>query len=285
MAIPLIAVILPAVAWAQTPGIQPAGVGQNRPASLAPPHADEVTDKDRAALDRIVAVRAAITASQSNSGPVGVTVEVENVSGKTITAYAGVLLAHYASGKEESQGWLEDVLMDTVLIQIPGITTPFPKTLRAGEILRSKHLFPRDPDGSAPLYVSAKPTMVAFEDRTALGGAMQIKMVSESRLQHSDDLLDVVGRLRAAQTHPKVLAAIRANADPLPAIRSALSEQINQIEKVSAEPGRGRLLILQEYVKYLSHAGVPASILDSIIMTNQVTQRAMADHANLTEPQ
>jgi hypothetical protein len=172
--------------------------------------------------------------------------------------------------------------MDTVLAQTPGLTVQFPRTLRSGETRQLKQLLPAGADGSAPLYLAARATTVVFEDRTALGSSREIGAISEARRLHSEDLLDVIGRIQTAQAHPLVLAAIRTHADPMPALRAALSEQIKQVGDVPARRAASRSGMLQEWLKLLQN-GAPPVILDSVVRSNQVVQRAMADHSTLTE--
>jgi hypothetical protein len=263
--------VLVSVAWTQARVAPPASIGQGRSIPLtAVPEAD----KDRAELDRILVVRAAITGSDRGRGLAGVAVDVQNVSGRTITAHAGSVVAQYADGHEVSRGWSDDVLMDTVLTQVPGLTIRSPRTLRNGETRQLKL--------SAPLAVRAQATTVVFEDRTALGSSREIGAVSEARRLHSEDLLDVIGRIQTAQAHPSVLAAIRTQADPMPALRAALSEQINQIGDVPTGRAASRSGMLQQWLKLLQN-GAPPVFLDSLVRSNQAVQRAMADHSTLTE--
>jgi hypothetical protein len=145
-----------------------------------------------------------------------------------------------------------------------------------------KLLLPTGADGSAPLAVRAQATTVVFEDRTALGSSREIGAVSEARRLHSEDLLDVIGRIQTAQAHPSVLAAIRTQADPMPALRAALSEQINQIGDVPTGRAASRSGMLQQWLKLLQN-GAPPVFLDSLVRSNQAVQRAMADHSTLTE--
>jgi hypothetical protein len=271
--------VLVSVAWTQARVAPPASIGQGRSIPLtAVPEAD----KDRAELDRILVVRAAITGSDRGRGLAGVAVDVQNVSGRTITAHAGSVVAQYADGHEVSRGWSDDVLMDTVLTQVPGLTIRSPRTLRNGETRQLKLLLPTGADGSAPLAVRAQATTVVFEDRTALGSSREIGAVSEARRLHSEDLLDVIGRIQTAQAHPSVLAAIRTQADPMPALRAALSEQINQIGDVPTGRAASRSGMLQQWLKLLQN-GAPPVFLDSLVRSNQAVQRAMADHSTLTE--
>ena len=275
----LIQAVLVPVSWTQTRVPPPAGAGQSRSIPLT---VEADADKDRAELDRSLIVQAVVTGSERGSNLVGVTVEVRNVSGRTITAHAGSVVVRYADGHEVFRGWTDDVLMDTVLTQVPGLTVQSPKTLRNGETRQLKQLLPAGSDGSAPLYLTAKATMAVFDDRTALGSAREISAVSEARRLHSEDLLDVIGRIQTAQAHPLVLAAIRTQADPMPALRAALSEQIKEIGDVPAARAASRSGMLREWLKLLPD-GAPPAILDLLVRSNQIAQHAMADHSSLTE--
>jgi hypothetical protein len=68
----------------------------------------------------------------------------------------------------------------------------------------------------------------------------------------------------------------------MPALRAALSEQIKQVGDVPARRAASRSGMLQEWLKLLQN-GAPPVILDSVVRSNQVVQRAMADHSTLTE--
>jgi hypothetical protein len=245
------------------------------------------TNKDRDQLESSLGVQSISVGPQAQAGSVRVDVKVRNFSGKTITDHWGFVTARYADGKEVSQIWNEDLLMDTVLTRIPGTTVQSPKTLRNGETRSLTVLLSPGSDGSAPISVSGHPSALLFEDRTALGNAAQISMTLQLRRAQAEDLLDVVERLRAIRTHPNVLAAIRTNANPVTAVRAAFSEQIGKPRTGAVPEQRStfRETMLQELAKTILLPGLdmPMNVLDSMIQMEQATQDATSQHSILRE--
>jgi hypothetical protein len=239
-------------------------------------------DKDRDQLDRSLAVQSISQVAQPTPGVLRADVQLTNLSGKTITAHWGSVNVRYADGKEVTQIWNEDLLMDTILTRIPGVTVQGPKTLRNGETRTIVLTLAPGADGSAPVFVSAHSTTLIFEDRTALGDGGQIGTTLEFRRVYAEDMYDVVERLRSVRAHPGVLAAISTNADPMPAVRAALSEQIRKPSRVSADRDAFRLTQLRALEKTLLNP-VSLNVLDGMIQREQALQSAAAEQSILRE--
>jgi hypothetical protein len=214
---------------------------------------------------------------------------VQNLSGKTITNHWGFVTARYADGNEVNRTWDEDLLEETILTGIPGVKVQSPRTLRNGETRNLTVLMPPGADGSAPIYVSGHPSALIFEDRTALGNVAQIKMTLEFRRVHAEDLLDVVERLHAIRAHPGVLEAVRANADPVKAIRDALSEQVAKPRTLAVPEERNafRITQLQSLTKVLldPRLDMPLNFLDGVIQREEAVQTATSEQSTLKEAQ
>jgi hypothetical protein len=251
---------------------------------------DPAAEKDQAQLEHSLAVQTISLSPQPRPGGVTVEVEVRNYSGKTITAHWGFVTARYADGKEATQIWNEDLLMATVIAQLPGVTAQSPKTLRAGETRKLVVQMPAGADGSAPVHLSGSTSALLFEDRTALGHPAQIAVTLDSRRSHAEDLRDEFEGLRAVRAHSNVLAAIRENREPVSALRQAVAEQIR---KPAAAPGRGdslRLAALHQLEQAMSiplPKGFPPEavldLLDLMIRSAQAQQSVTSEHSTLKE--
>jgi hypothetical protein len=159
-------------------------------------------------LDRILRVNRVRVDSAVRSGSVGVDVELQNLSSKTITAYRCSWSASYADGtRNQGSGWGTDLLYGDVVPKMPD--APSGPQLGPGKTYLGKASVPIGLDGSPPASVAVTITMIVFDDGTALGDPWAAQAIAQVRRAYAKDRADLIAELRdarAAATSDKDLA-------------------------------------------------------------------------------
>ncbi len=228
-------------------------------------------------MERNINAQSHVGGVQGNS--VAVEVDLQNLSGKTITGYDVLMIAHYPDGSEASRGEIEDVLVETTLVRMPGVSVPSSRrTLNSYEVRHLRRILPVSKDGSPPTEVDVRPAAIVFEDRTAIGSQSAIQAILDWRRQTSEDDAYVLAVVRAALGRPEVQSA--TGAAQAAALRAALGEQIGKLRNGSPQSGaeiRGAT-ILQSFYDLLANGRLQ---FDMMVSALEAAQHALAEHSTL----
>ena len=236
------------------------------------------SDLERRMLEQSISSSVRFGAVKGNS----ITAEIglQNLSGKTITAYDVRVAARYADGDHTERGEIADLLVETALARMPGVSMPSSRgTLNPYETHRMQVVLPLDKDGAPPSVVSATAAALVFEDRTAIGRRSSIQLIMSGRKQTFDDDSYVVAAVQNALSRPEVQAV--SGKEQAVALRSALGSQIAESKKtITAGDGAGakRIYLLQAFYDMLAN-GRPG--FDFMMSTYEVTQKALAEQSIL----
>jgi hypothetical protein len=212
-------------------------------------------------------------------GPVHVTAELENFSGKTITAYAVTFIAGYADGVQREQSLTEDILGETVLSRVPGVTVPTSAgTLNPHEVRPVKMSLPLGAGALPPVSATARVTMIIFEDRTAVGDPHWIQTVFDGRRTSSQQDEALLTELRELLARPE----IRRSGEPeqTSALREALAGRIAELRSAGVSAGwtEGQLTKLQLFQDALLRS---RQHFDQMMSHWDILQRAASEQSKL----
>jgi len=261
---------------AQTGAPVPAAV----PAMRKPVASDRAweTEAVRAALDQsLYPVAVKMGAVQGNSVPVEV--DLQNLSPKTITAYSVSFVEHRADGSERTQFRTEDILGETVLARVPGNrVVSSPGTLNSHEIRPVKTTLWLDPGTLPPTDITAKVTMIVFEDRTALGNPFWVQTTLDGRKKGSEADGALLAELRKVLARPEVQNV--SEPDQTKALQRALADRIGEIKRGGAGAGwtPDQITKLQLFHNALM---LSRQHFDQMMSNWEILQRAAAEQSSL----
>jgi hypothetical protein len=167
-----------------------------------------------AAVEAALQVKhASVNSSQSSSQPAGVTmvsleIEVQNNSRQVITAFNYHLRLRFADGRGAPSEGGEDLIKNLAIARNqPEIASPSltfsPATTR--QITRN---FAVRAGGAAPVAVDVFPSMVVFEDCTALGNPSEITKIAASRKTEAEYLAGLIADLDGVAASKDPAAAL-----------------------------------------------------------------------------
>jgi hypothetical protein len=239
---------------------------------------DRVSDSQRALLDETLLVTVHMAAAPTGNS-VPVSVDLLNISSKTITAFAFTVVARYADGTEANAWKSLDILGGTIFKSEPGTLRSGGGTLRSSETLHSSVLLRLGSRGSLPTFAAGRATTVLWDDRTALGDAEEIQRILDHRRDLGTQLRAVVADLRAAQADPGVRSA--GNGPERAARLSALvADQMSRARDKAPDPGAARRLELLKPFSDVLADGVDF-VFDRMLADQEAFQRAMIEHSTL----
>jgi hypothetical protein len=236
------------------------------------------TEAARAALDQSL-YPVAIKIGTAQGASVPVEVDLQNFSLKTITAYSVAFVGHYADGSERTQGRTEDILADTVMSRVPGNRViSSPGTLNSHEIRPVKIFVPLGPGGLPPTDVTAKVTMVIFEDRTALGDPFWVQTTFDGRKKASEADGALLAELRKLLARPEVQDASEPDRTKL--IQRGIADRIREIKGGGAGAGwtPDQIMKLQLFHDALIRS---RQNFDQMMSGWDILQRAVAEQSSL----
>lgn len=170
-----------------------------------------------AAVEAALQVKhASVSSSQISTVPAGammvsLAIEFENNSKQVITAFSYHLRLRFAGGREAPSEGGEDLIKNLAIAKNqPEIASPS-LTFSPGTTRQITRNFTVRSAGVAPVAVEVFPSMVVFEDRTALGDAGEITKMAASRKTEAEYLASLIADLEgvAASKDPATALATR----------------------------------------------------------------------------
>jgi hypothetical protein len=144
----------------------------------------------------------------------GMEVQVSNISSQPVTAFCISLQWQFASGEQKPDGLCRDLASGLALDSLTtGSRRGSNLTFRPGEIQTLVFPNPRASDGSPAILATAAATMVIFEDRTSLGDQQQSRSVLDARKAKSQEMGELVRRMRLIQASPDRASAMKSQLD------------------------------------------------------------------------
>lgn len=138
---------------------------------------------------------------------------VRNVSSRTITHFSYSVLARYADGTEQTTSDSIDLLSLLMLDELRPLlgSAQSPSSferLDPGDSRKITALFPLSAEGLAPVSVTTKIVMVAFDDNTALGDPTEIRDLQYQRMLGVQMFSALAADLRSVKNSPSPKKAV-----------------------------------------------------------------------------
>ncbi|MGB7620836.1 MAG: hypothetical protein WBN92_00645 [Terriglobia bacterium] len=198
----------------QSPGV---GQGEKRPAPSSPALTHNAAIEAALQVKRATLSVANNSAQPSGASRVSLDIELQNNSRQVITAFHYQLRLRFADGRTAPSEGSEDLIKNLAIARMqPEIASPSltfsPNTTR--QITRN---FAVRSGGTIPLSVEVFPSLVVFEDRTAIGDPGEIEKAAASRKAEAEYLAGLIADL----------TNVAASKDPA----SALASRIDRLRK------------------------------------------------------
>lgn len=201
---------------------------------------------------------------------------VRNVSSRTITQFSYSVLARYADGSEQTTRGKVDLLNSLMLDELRPLSgiAQSPGSLERlglGDSWKITALFPVSGEGLAPVSVTMRIVMVAFDDNTALGDLTQIRSLQAERMEFVRMLSAIVSDLRRVKNSPSP--------------NTTVDELILSLSGKDSSEGLapGRILILRLVSERLAKAGAQ-QFLDKSLALYEAQLAFVTKYSNLGVP-
>jgi hypothetical protein len=165
------------------------------------------------------------------------TVKVRNISNKPITAFCVSVSWHYATANESGDGQCSDLALGLAQDNVPEIKRTGSELTFAPQEIQTLTFYPlKGPGGTSPIFATAEPSTVIFDDRTAVGDPPHVDDILKSR------------RIEAAKAERLLSSLRRVAADKEP--RTAIEAELKEVDRQKAQHGLTHAEVqTQQYVE------------------------------------
>jgi hypothetical protein len=203
---------------------------------------------------------------------------VRNVSSRTITHFSYSVLARYADGTEQTTRGKVDLLDSLMLDELRPLLgsaqdSSALERLGPGDSRKITALFPLSGEGLAPVSVTTRIVMVAFDDNTALGDPTEIRDLQYQRMQDVQMFSALVADLRSVKNSPSPKKTVD---EPILSLSGGASSGD------SITPGR--VAMLRGLSKALDGPGGAQQSLDNALTVYEAQLAFVKKYSNLGVP-